>query len=95
MSVTSTVMLPFYKTGKETQAELIEMYKIAIEEYMNTPRPQGSVLDVAKTRNSSILDFVWSSYCYHMGQTNYFWRHGPPPPTEAPDWLREHLNTKI
>ena len=88
-------MLPFYATGKETQTDLIEIYKKAIETYMNTPRPQGTVVDVAKDRKVDVVEFVWSSYCYHMGQTNYFWRHGPPPPTEAPSWLREHLNTKI
>ena len=88
-------MLPFYATGKELQAELIEIYKMAIEEYMIAPRAQGSVLDIAKSRKDDVVEFVWSSYCYHMGQTNYFWRHGPPPPSEAPEWLREHLKVKI
>jgi hypothetical protein len=88
-------MLPFYATGKETQEELIEVYKVEIETYMNKPRIQGTVIEVAKKRNTDIIEFVWGSYCYHMGQTNYFWRHGPPPPSEAPDWLKEHLKMKI
>ena len=88
-------MLPFFTTGEETQEGLIEIYKSEIEIYMNKSRPQGSVLEIARLRNKDVIEFVWGSYCYHMGQTNYFWRHGPPPPSDAPEWLKEHLKAKI
>ena len=83
-----------------TQGNLKEIYKQRITEYMYTQKDGLNCLENYKQRGSldssikclsGLINFVWASYVYHMGQTNYWWKTSPPPPLLAPVWLEEHL----
>ena len=52
---------------------------------------QHSPLDSSCKCLSTLLNYIWRSYCYEMGQTKYWWKTSPPPPLMAPVWLEEHL----
>jgi len=89
-----------------SQESLAEIYKGLIVEYMEKPDAHGkTLLDRFALRDEAIAAaaigkelyinklyyYIWGSYCYMMGQTNYHFGHGPPPPLEPPDWLKQHL----
>jgi hypothetical protein len=85
------------------QQTLIEMYKKEIQEYLYIieKNKTNSVLERYILREGppqetdvyikKLIDFIWGSYCYHMGQTNYYWSKSPPPPLFTPEWLSTHL----
>ena len=83
-----------------TQDDLKEIYKHRISEYIY--REKGGLncmqrylkrekLDSSTKFLSGLINFIWGSYAYEMGQINYWWRTSPPPPLMAPVWLEEHL----
>ena len=84
-----------------TQAELIEVYKQRITEYISEKDTLGkTVADRYRERpgpknRKLMIDHIWASYCYMMGQTNFYWRSAPGLPLEAPEWLSNHLNPMV
>jgi hypothetical protein len=89
-----------------SQAELMEIYKGLIVEFIEKKDARGNTLldRHAEAPGTAALKvagqeayinhlnhYIWGSYCYMMGQTNFHFGHGPPPPLEPPDWLKLHL----
>ena len=83
-----------------TQQNLTEIYKHRISEYIYEKKDGLNLLERFLKRGpldsslkclSNLLNYIWGSYCYKMGQTNYWWKTSPPPPLLAPVWLEEHL----
>lgn len=83
------------------QDTLKEVYKHRITEYMYIKKDglnclqrylQQENIDSSTKFLSGLINFVWGSYAYDMGQKNYWWKTSPPPPVLAPVWLEEHLN---
>jgi len=83
-----------------SQDNLKEIYKQRITEYMYLEKDslncmqrylKREKLDSSTKSLSDLINFVWASYVYYMGQTNYWWKTSPPPPLLAPVWLEEHL----
>ena len=83
-----------------TQDNLKNIYKHRIAEYIY--REKGGLncmqrylkqakLDSSTKFLSGLINFIWGSYAYEMGQINYWWKTSPPPPLLAPVWLEEHL----
>ena len=83
-----------------TQNNLKDIYKQRITEYMYSKKEglncmqrylKREKLDSSTKFLSGLINFIWGSYVYQMGQTNYWWSTSPPPPLMAPVWLEEHL----
>ena len=83
-----------------TQDNLKEIYKDRITEYMYVEKDglncmqrflKREKIDSSTKFLSGLINFIWGSYVYQMGQVNYWWRTSPPPPLLAPLWLEEHL----
>ena len=83
-----------------TQYNLSEIYKQRISEYIYEKKDGLNLLERYLKRGkvdsscrylSDLINFIWGSYCYKMGQMNYWWKTSPPPPLMAPVWLEEHL----
>lgn len=89
-----------------SQVELVEIYKGLIAEYIEKKDARGKTLldrhaeipnmAAIKLCNqeayiNNLYHYIWGSYCYMMGQTNYHFGHGPPPPFQPPEWLIQHL----
>ena len=83
-----------------TQDNLKEIYKHRITEYMYVEKDglncmqrflKREKIDSSTKCLSGLINFIWGSYAYQMGQVNYWWKTSPPPPLMAPMWLEEHL----
>ena len=83
-----------------TQENLKEIYKNRITEYMYNEKEGLNCMQRYLTREkldsstkflSGLINFIWGSYAYDMGNINYWWKTSPPPPLMAPVWLEEHL----
>jgi len=89
-----------------SQAELVEIYKGLIVEFIEkkdaadktlldryTIHPNATAARAGgqEAYINHLNHYIWGSYCYMMGQTNFHFGHGPPPPLEPPDWLKQHL----
>jgi hypothetical protein len=103
MSVFQDGELPNAYKGEHpllTQSNLKEIYKQRICEYMYIQKDDLNCmqryaklvpLDSSTKCLSAMINYIWGSYVYHMGQTNYWWKTSPPPPLLAPVWLEEYL----
>lgn len=87
-----------------TQSNLIEIYKNKISEYIYEKKDGLNLLERYLKRGkvnsscnylSDLINFIWGSYSYRMGQTNYWWKMAPTPPLMAPVWLEEHLKPTL
>ena len=101
MHLLSSIMLPnAYRTEHPclTQANLQHIYKMRIEEYIF--QDKSKLLEKYKLKGPAentdeyiklLMQYIWSGYCYMMGQKNFWWQTAPPPPMVTPEWLQEFL----
>jgi len=88
---------PYKSTEPDiSQYELMQLYKQLVVEYIEKKDAQGkTLLDRCKGTPGFTLEklyhYIWGGFCYMMGQKNFHFGHGPPPPSVPPEWLKEHL----
>lgn len=88
-----------------SQGMLAEIYKPRITEFIYTPDKEGKnildryllreTLDTTDKYITDLINYIWASYCYMMGRTNYHFAHCPPPPMYAQEWLIQHLKPSL